>query len=80
MATALALMPGFTAGPELLGKIRHGSPLTRQDIRIDGRPEATGATQFVKVLDDRGELAAVLECQAVSAALKYAAVFVGSGR
>ena len=80
MAKALAPMPGFTAGPELLGKIRHGSPLTRQDIRIDGRPEETAATQFVKVLDDRGELAAVLECQAVSAALKYAAVFVGSDR
>ena len=80
MAKALPEMPGVTAGTELLGKIRHGSPLVRQDLDIDRLPEPAVGNAFIKVLDARGELAAVLERNGTSLALKYAGVFMGSGR
>ncbi len=80
MAKALTGMPGITAGPGLLGKIRHGSPLTRQDIDIDAMPEPTALAPFIKVVDARGELAAVLERSGASETLKYAGVFMGPGR
>jgi len=79
MARALAGMTEVAAGPELLAKIRHGALLTRDDLGGNGRPaEAEGA--FLKVLDEAGELAAVLECRAESDTLKYAGVFLGPGR
>ncbi len=80
MANALTGMPGITAGTELLGKIRHGSPLDRQDLNIGTLPETAAGTAFIKVLDARGELAAVLECNGASHALKYAGVFMEPGR
>ncbi len=77
MARALAGMPGITAGPDLLGKLRHGSPLTRRDVDIDGVPGPTAVSPFIKVLDDQGELAAILERRSGSEPLKYAGVFIG---
>jgi len=79
MANALRDMPGVAAGPELLARIRHGSPVTRPDIAIDSWPDSTALNPFVKVLDDRGELAAVLECTDAGNTLKYAGVFIGAG-
>jgi tRNA pseudouridine55 synthase len=75
MARALPDMPGATAGPEVLAKIRHGTPLTRGDI---GMPAAGGA--FVKVVDAGGELAAVIEPGGADERWKYAGVFMGPGR
>jgi tRNA pseudouridine55 synthase len=77
MAKALRGMPSITADLKLLGRIRHGSPLTRRDIDIGGLPEPAVKTAFVKVLDGCGELAAVLECAGGSETLKYAGVFIG---
>jgi tRNA pseudouridine55 synthase len=79
MAQALAAMPGITAGPELLGRIRHGSPLTRQDIGLGGIPEPPAPTPFIKVVDARGELAAVIERCGANETWKYAGVFMGPG-
>jgi tRNA pseudouridine55 synthase len=76
MAQALAGMPGINAGPELLAKIRHGSVLTRRDVDIGGLPEPPTESPFIKVVDARGELAAVLECRAAIEVLKYAGVFL----
>ena len=72
MARALIGMPGVTAGPELLAKIRHGAPLTWDDI--DAAPAAGAAG--IKVMDARGELAAVLTAGGGREGLKYAGVFV----
>jgi len=80
MAQALAAMPGITAGPELLGKIRHGSLLTRQDIDLGGLPEPAPSAAFIKVVDARGELAAVLERGGAGELLKYAGVFMSAAR
>ena len=80
MAKALPAMPGITAGAGLLGKIRHGSPLSRQDIDLGSIPEPASSTAFIKVVDARGELAAVLEHSGASDTLKYACVFMGLGR
>jgi tRNA pseudouridine55 synthase len=76
MAQALTAMPGITAGPELLGRIRHGSPLTRQDIDLGGIPEPPAPTPFIKVVDARGELAAVIERCGPNEPWKYAGVFM----
>jgi tRNA pseudouridine55 synthase len=75
MAQALRGLPGIRAGPELLDRIRHGTALTRRDLELSGLPEAA-ESGFIKVLDPRGELAAVLECRAAIAELKYAGVFL----
>jgi tRNA pseudouridine55 synthase len=80
MAKALAGMPAVAAGPGLLGKIRHGSLLTRRDLGLDGRPEPVEEGSFLKVLDEAGELAAVLECSPGSDTVKYAGVFLSAGR
>jgi len=79
MAMALTGMPGITAGPEVLAKIRHGTPLTRRDLDIGASPAPERSSAFIKVVDARGELAAVLEPGGASEGLKYAGVFVGPG-
>jgi tRNA pseudouridine55 synthase len=79
MANALTDMPGITAGAGLLDKIRHGSPLARHDIEIDAWPAPTALNPFIKVVDARGELAAVLECRSASGMLKYAGVYMAPG-
>lgn len=76
MAKALTDMPAVTAGPELLGRIRHGAPLSRQDIDSGATPDPAPATGFIKIVDARGELAAVLERSGASGTLKYAGVFM----
>jgi hypothetical protein len=78
MARALPDMPGAAAGPEVLAKIRHGTPLTRADIGMPALPAAGGA--FVKVVDASGELAAVIEPGGADEGWKYAGVFMGPGR
>jgi len=76
MADALTAMPSITAGPELLDKIRHGSPLAPGDLSFETMPEPAADTVFIKVLDARGELAAVLERSGASHGVKYAGVFL----
>jgi tRNA pseudouridine55 synthase len=76
MASALTDMPSVTAGPDLLAKIRHGSPLAWGDI---GVKPAAGAVQ-IKVVDECGELAAVLAAGGATEGLKYAGVFAGPKR
>lgn len=76
MAEVLAEMPGVTAGPELLDKIRHGCPLTRRDIDLGRLPPPAAESATIKVLDGRGGLAALIECQAEIEKLKYAGVFL----
>jgi tRNA pseudouridine55 synthase len=79
MAKALAGMPGVTAGPEALARIRHGMPLAWRDLDIGAAPAPERSAPFVKVVDAGGELTAVLEVDGESAALKYAGVFMGPG-
>jgi tRNA pseudouridine55 synthase len=76
MAEALADIPGITGGPDLLDKIRHGRPLTRRELGIGCWPSTSAEPAAVKVVDARGELAAVLECPAAAEELKYAGVFL----
>jgi len=80
MAEALTGMPSIPADPDLLGRIRHGSPLSRRDLDISDPPGPTAETTFIKVLDARGKLAAILECTDGIEELKYAGVFLGPER
>jgi hypothetical protein len=76
MARTLKGMPEITAGSALIDKIRHGRRLSRNDIGVDGLPgnPAMGG-MYIKILDDRGELSAVLHDKPEADTLEYACVF-----
>ena len=76
MSRTLKGMPEFTAGPGLIDKIRHGRRLARDEVGGDGLPDQREAGRtYIKILDDRGELAAVLQDKPEAETLEYACVF-----
>jgi tRNA pseudouridine55 synthase len=78
MAEALKGLPEITAGPALLETIRHGRLLSREEADTGEVPADTGAGErFIKVVDTRGRLVAVLCDKPGRGELTYACVFAG---
>jgi tRNA pseudouridine55 synthase len=77
MARALAGLPVVTADPPLLEKLRHGRQLAWADVTLDTR-ELTGDA-LLKVVDERGDLAAVLRFRPAAQRVEYGCVFAPSG-
>jgi tRNA U55 pseudouridine synthase TruB len=76
MAQALAGWPEVAADRRLLENVRTGRRLTRRELSVppDGGPAASG-DGLLKVMDEQGELAAVLLFKAGQDDLEYACVF-----
>ena len=76
MARALAGWPEIAADRRLLENVRTGRRLTRRELSVprDGGPAAAG-DGLLKVMDEQGELAAVLLFKAGQDDLEYACVF-----
>ncbi len=78
MAKALSFMRGFRADRSIIQKIRHGQALTCQDIPADqidtsDRPDKGG--DFIRVLDEAGDLAAVIFPDETGLTYNYSCVF-----
>ena len=71
MTLALRGMPGIAADNKLVQKIRHGQPLTREEVP-SLREEAC---PWIKVTDVRGNLVAVMSSQKKDGSYSYACVF-----
>ncbi len=78
MARALSGRPVVTADPPLLEKIRHGRPLVWEDVTLDLR-ELSGDA-LLKVVDERGDLVAVLRYGSAGRRLEYGCVVGPTGR
>jgi len=77
MARALNGRPEVVADLPLLEKIRHGRRLSWEELSFDrGAPSAES---FIKVVDARGELAAVLRAAPAERSLDYCCVFSAPG-
>jgi len=76
MADAVPDFPTVTAGAALLAKIRHGRPVTWNDL-TGGRPADDGfpAAERIKIVDHRGRLVAVLNSGPAGKRLGYDCVF-----
>ena len=76
MAQALAGWPEITADRRLLENVRTGRRLTRRELSTprDGGPTGAG-DGLLKIMDEQGELAAVLLFKAGQDDLEYACVF-----
>jgi tRNA pseudouridine55 synthase len=63
MAEALRDMPVFEAGADLLETIAQGRPLSRQQVQPQGieKPGTHHPNGYIKVVDDAGDLKAVLQ-------------------
>ena len=71
MNRALRGMPGIAADNELVRKIRHGQPLTQEEV-----PSLTeGTCPWVKVTDVRGNLVAIMGSEKKEGIYPYACVF-----
>lgn len=76
MADALPEMPACTADTPLIKKIRHGQKITARDFAGAGELDASGiAGSKIKVVDQTGELVAILNYQAHDQRLNYCCVF-----
>ena len=77
MNTALAHMPMYVAGPDVLQRVAHGQRLTTEDIPPASiRPLSDpGAAGHVKVVDSKMNLKAVLTAAADRTAYDYCCVF-----
>jgi tRNA pseudouridine55 synthase len=76
MADALRDMPGYIADRHLIEKIRHGIVLTQKDL-IFGQlvNQSTDLQSYIKMLDARNNLIAVLEYTKGKNRLNYCCVF-----
>jgi tRNA pseudouridine55 synthase len=72
MSDALAFMPKRTADPPTADKIRHGSPLTENEIE---RPETDGPSGCLRVVDSDNRLIAILEHKKGNPRYNYCCVF-----
>lgn len=72
MARALPGWPVVTAAPPLIEKIRHGRPLAWAEVKADLRDPADDA--LLKVVDERGDLVAVLRYGSTGRRLEYGCV------
>jgi tRNA pseudouridine55 synthase len=75
MARALAGRPVVSADPPLLEKVRHGRQLAWADVNLDVRGLTEDA--LLQVVDERGDLVAVLRVDPVGRALAYGCVLLG---
>jgi len=71
MNIALRGMPGFSADDELVRKIRHGRPVTLDEVPL----LEERACPWIKVTDARGNLIAVVSSQEKKGIYPYACVF-----
>ena len=91
MADALGWMPKIIAGPELIQKIRFGRELFRKDISLPlgdrqpdnlvGFPESPCLSNkppgyFIQILEQAGDLAAIIEYDNLLDKYKYCCVFI----
>ena len=77
MARALPGRPSVTADPALLEKIRHGRPLVPADVALDLQGFTEDA--LLKVVDERGDLVAVLRYTLAGRRLAYGCVVGPTG-
>lgn len=77
MARALNGRPEVVASPPLLEKIRHGRRLSWEELSLDRAQPS--AESLIKVVDARGELAAVLRAAPAGRSLDYCCVFGAPG-
>jgi tRNA U55 pseudouridine synthase TruB len=76
MADALPEMPACAADTHLLKKIRHGQKITARDLTGAGGLDAGRiAGSKIKVVDQTGELVAILNYQEHDQQLNYCCVF-----
>jgi len=76
MADALPEMPACTADKHLAKKIRYGQKITARDLTGAGRLDAgRTAGSKIKVVDQTGELVAILDYQEHDQQLNYCCVF-----
>ena len=76
MVEALSEMPACRADTNLVKKIRHGQMITARDlIGADGSENDPMAGSKIKVVDQTGELVAILNYQAHDQRLNYCCVF-----
>jgi len=76
MVDALPEMPACRADTDLVKKIRHGQMITARDlIGADGSENSPMAGSKIKVVDQTGELVAILNYQAHDQRLNYCCVF-----
>ncbi|UCD77732.1 MAG: tRNA pseudouridine(55) synthase TruB [Desulfobacterales bacterium] len=73
MRDALPAMPEFSAADRLVEKIRHGQILTVQDLSGPHRSQDIGDA-YVKIVDQKGNLIAIVERSASGNRLKYCCV------
>ncbi|MFO7709383.1 MAG: tRNA pseudouridine(55) synthase TruB [Desulfobacterales bacterium] len=78
MAQALPGWPVVTADPPLLEKIRHGRQLAWAEMKVELRDPAEDA--LLKVVDEHGDLVAVLRYGSTGRRLEYGCVVGPSGR
>ena len=80
MADALPEMPAYRADTDLVEKIRHGQVITVRDlIGADGLKNGRIPGSKIKVVDQTGELVAILNYQAHDERLNYCCVFAQQG-
>jgi tRNA pseudouridine55 synthase len=75
MTTALAGMPSHIADEDLESKIRHGQSVPIHHISSDGIEQVQSRTDpYLKIIDRRHRLLAILELDQAAAKLKYCCV------
>ena len=80
MAAALPEMPTCRADRHLAKKIRHGQTITIRDLTGTGGLDISRITgSKIKVVDQSGELVAILNYRSHDKRLDYAGVFAGQG-
>lgn len=72
MADALRGMPLYTADTGMVEKINFGKKLNKKDFRSDLSQEASG---YIKVVDEKNKLCAVLDVNGMHGTYKYCCVF-----
>ncbi len=76
MVDALPEMPAYRADTNLVKKIRHGQMITALDLNgADGSENGPMAGSKIKVVDQTGELVAILNYQAHDQRINYCCVF-----
>ena len=78
MKDALPAMPEFYAAEGLVEKIRHGQMLTVQDLSHPHDSEGI-RDAYVKIVDQTGDLIAIVQRRAAENRLNYCCVFAGRG-
>lgn len=78
MARALPDGPVVIADPSMIDKIRHGRPIAWAEVDAGLRDPAQDA--LLKVVDERGDLVALLRYGSTGRRIEYACVFGAGGR